>query len=180
MNRLRLAIFAALLPLAAAGQASKNYALAGGTLVYKVSHPIHVFEATSKDVKGKGFCHDQVCDFLVATPVKSFDSGDSNRDLHMLQVTKGGDFPMVLVRFQIPQVKVNDPTLDVTMEIEFAGQKAKYEHVSFAQSVSDGVHHVTGTIPATVKDFKIDPPSFFTVPIKNEIPIRVDLTWKPL
>jgi hypothetical protein len=30
--------------------------------------------------------------------VKSFDSGDSNRDLHMLQATRGAQFPLVTVR----------------------------------------------------------------------------------
>lgn len=170
----------ALLAAPVFAQANQNFALAGGTLVYKVTHPIHVFEATSKDAKGKGFCHEQVCDFLIAAPVKSFDSGDTNRDLHMLQVTKGGDFPMVLVRFQIPRSKIDDPSLDVKLEVEFAGQKVQYDHVQFSQTVSGGAHHVTGTIPATVKDFKIDPPSFFTVPIKNEIPVHVDLTWKPI
>jgi len=28
-------------------------------------------------------------------------------------------------------------------------------------------------------DFKIDPPSLLTMPVKNEIPIRVDMTWSP-
>jgi hypothetical protein len=37
---------------------------------------------------------------------------------------------------------------------------------------------ITVTIPATCSDFKIDRPSFFTVPIKNEIPVRVDMMWR--
>jgi hypothetical protein len=43
------------------------------------------------------------CDFLIAVPVKSFDSGNSNRDLHMLQVTRGGQFPMITVRTRLPE-----------------------------------------------------------------------------
>ncbi len=39
--------------------------------------------------------------------------------------------------------------------------------------------HITGTVPATLTDFKIPPPSFLTVPIKNAIPVKVDLVWKP-
>jgi hypothetical protein len=38
---------------------------------------------------------------------------------------------------------------------------------------------ITGTVPATCSDFKIDRPSFLTVPIRNEIPVTVDATWKP-
>ncbi len=34
-------------------------------------------------------------------------------------------------------------------------------------------------IPATGADFKIYRPRFLTVPIKNETPVRIDLTWRP-
>jgi hypothetical protein len=37
--------------------------------------------------------------------------------------------------------------------------------------------HITGPIPLTCSDFNIDRPSFLTVPIKNEIPVRVGMTW---
>ena len=39
---------------------------------------------------------------------------------------------------------------------------------------------MTGTIPATVSDFKIEPPSLLAIPTKNEIPVRVEMTWRPL
>ncbi|MGB6608833.1 MAG: hypothetical protein WBE63_03795 [Acidobacteriaceae bacterium] len=39
---------------------------------------------------------------------------------------------------------------------------------------------ITGTVPATCSDFKIDRPSFLTVPIRNEIPVTVDATWRPM
>ena len=35
-------------------------------------------------------------------------------------------------------------------------------------------------VPATLSDFKIDPPSLLAVPVKNEMPVRVDMTWRPL
>ena len=37
---------------------------------------------------------------------------------------------------------------------------------------------ISGTIPATLSDFKIDPPSLLTIPVKNEIPVRVEMTWR--
>ena len=30
---------------------------------------------------------------------------------------------------------------------------------------------------ATLSDFKIDPRSLLTMPVKNEIPVRVEMTW---
>jgi hypothetical protein len=51
--------------------------------------------------------------------------------------------------------------------------------VAFHQTVEGPNHHITGNIPSTLTDFKIPPPTFLTVPIKNEIPVRVDMTWHP-
>ena len=39
--------------------------------------------------------------------------------------------------------------------------------------------HISGTIPATLSDFKIEPPWLLTPPVKNEIPVKIDLTWSP-
>src|SRR5881397_2305288 len=92
-----------LLPLfaSAAGAAGKDWQLQESTLIYHVSHPLHQSEGVSHAARGKGVCNAGQCDFLIAVPVKSFDSGDSNRDLHMLQVARGGQFPMVTVRTRL-------------------------------------------------------------------------------
>src|ERR1700734_1670623 len=84
----------------AASAADTQWVLDQATLIYHVSHPLHQTEGVSTAAKGKGVCHAGQCDFLIAVPVKSFDSGDSNRDLHMLQVARGGQFPIVSVRTQ--------------------------------------------------------------------------------
>ena len=78
--------------------ADSQWVLEQSILTYHVSHPLHQVDGVSQAARGKGVCHDGQCDFLIAVPVKSFDSGDSNRDLHMLQVTRGAQFPMVTVR----------------------------------------------------------------------------------
>jgi hypothetical protein len=72
---------------------------------------------------------------------------------------------------------VNAATLDCEIEVQFAGRTAQYAHVRFQQDVRGPEHHITGIVPATLTDFKIPPPSFLTVPIKNEIPVKVDMSW---
>lgn len=169
-----------LLLVTATGYAQKDvqWALVQSTLTYHMSHPMHEVDGTSHAARGKGTCHAGQCDFLIAAPVKSFDSGDTNRDLHMLETTRGAQFPMVIVRTHFPESETAEPTLYADLEVQFAGQVAHYQHVAF-QSTSQGSQvHIRGTIPATCSDFKIDRPSFFTVPIKNEIAIKVDMTWQ--
>jgi hypothetical protein len=163
--------------LAAAGDS--RWVLQQGTLTYHVSHPLHQSEGVSHEVKGKGICHAGQCDFLIAVPVKSFDSGDSNRDLHMIQVTRGAQFPMVTVRTKLPESAATSATIQADLEIQFAGQTAQYKQVSFQLAKQGDQIRITGSIPATLTDFKIDPPTLLTMPVKNEMPVRVDLTWRP-
>ena len=149
------------------------------TLTYHVSHPLHQTYGISHAARGKGFCHDSQCDFLIAVPVKSFDSGDSNRDIHMVQVTRGAEFPMITVRTRLPESSAASTTANADLEIQFAGQTVHYKQVPLQLIRQGNDTKVTGTIPATLSDFKIDPPSLLTLPVKNEIPIKVEMTWTP-
>jgi hypothetical protein len=162
--------------VAASGQT--QYVLVKSTLTYHMSHPIHQVDGTSTEAKGKGACGGSRCDFLIAAPVKSFTSGDSNRDLHMVQTVRGAENPMVVVRTTLPNPVPADGSMYADIEVQFAGQTAHYQHVAFQKTTSGGQILIRGTVPATCADFKIDPPSFLTVAIKNEIPVQVDMTWQ--
>ena len=175
LGKLRLAFW--LLALPALAGADSQWVLEQGTLTYHVSHPLHQSEGVSHAARGKGVCHDGQCDFLIAVPVKSFDSGDSNRDLHMLQVTRGAQFPIVTVRTRVPESASASATINLDLEIQFAGQTVQYKQVPFQRVVQGSETRITGTIPAKLTDFKIDPPSLLTMPVKNEMPVRIDLTW---
>ncbi|HEY3972824.1 MAG TPA: hypothetical protein VGM18_07455 [Candidatus Sulfotelmatobacter sp.] len=178
MNKKILALFffVALPNLFAADHA---WILKQGTLTYHVSHPLHQTDGISHAARGKGLCHEGQCDFLIAVPVKTFDSGDSNRDLHMIQVTRGAEFPMVSVRTRVPEAASTAASIRLDIEVQFAGQTAQYKQVPFEVTTQGNEKHIVGTIPATLSDFKIDPPSLLTLPVKNEIPVRVDMTWTP-
>jgi hypothetical protein len=166
----------ALLP--AFAQTDSQWVLAESTLTYHVSHPLHQVDGVSHAARGKGVCHAGQCDFLIAVPVKSFDSGDSNRDLHTLQVARGGQFPVVTVRTRLPEDASASATIHADLEVQFAGQTAKYSQVSLQQVTQGNQTRISGTIPTTLSDFKIDPPSLLALPVKNEIPVRVEMTWQ--
>ena len=175
---MRFTVLAAIaLGCASVASAQNQWVLDKSTLTYHMSHPLHQVDGTSTAARGKGLCSTGQCAFLIAAQVKSFDSGDSNRDLHMLQVTRGAEFPLVSVRTTIPQPSGTSGPIYADLDVEFAGQKVHYSHVAFQLEMNGNNVHLTGTVPATCSDFKIDPPSFLAMPIKNEIPVRVDMTW---
>jgi hypothetical protein len=168
-----------LLALPALGGPDSQWVLEQSTLTYHVSHPLHQSEGVSHAARGKGVCRDGQCDFLIAVAVKSFDSGDSNRDLHMIQVTRGAQFPLVTVRTRLPETASSSATVHADLEIQFAGQTVQYKQVSFDLAKQGNETHLSGTIPATLADFKIEPPTLLAMPVKNEIPVRVEMTWRP-
>ena len=177
MKTLYLSIALLLASVSLAG-ADSQWLLDQSTLTYHVSHPLHQVDGVSHAARGKGVCHVGQCDFLIAVTVKSFDSGDSNRDLHMLQATRGAQYPMVTVRTHLPESAAQESTIHADLDIEFAGQSVHYKDVPFEVATQGKEKKLTGTIPAKVSDFKIEPPTLLTMPIKNDIPVKLEMTWR--
>ena len=172
-----LASLAVFVAHSASAQTDTQWVADEATLSYHMSHPMHEVDGVSHAARGKGVCHAGWCDFLIAVPVKTFDSGDINRDLHMIEATRGAQFPLIQVRAHFPQAETTQQWIHADLEVQFAGQTAHYAQVPFERWQQGGEVRITGTIPLTCSDFKIDRPSFLTVPIKNEIPVRVNMTW---
>lgn len=74
------------------------------------------------------------------------------------------------MRTRLPEDASSSAAVHADLEIQFAGQTAEYRQVPL-QLAKDGDNiRITGTIPATLSDFKIDPPSLLAIPIKNDCP----------
>jgi hypothetical protein len=174
--------FAAVFLLVAAtcsAHAQSEWVLQQSSITWHITHPVHEVDGTSHAAKGKGNCAAGACDFLIAVPLNTFSSGDSNRDLHMLQTVRGAQFPMVAVRTHLAEAELSAATIHADLEIQFAGQTVHYSQVPFTRTQHGADVEIAGTIPATCSDFRIDRPSFLTVPIRNEIPVKIDITWHP-
>jgi len=165
------------LSLPVLARADSQWVLKQSTLTYHVSHPLHEAEGTSHAARGKGECHAGECNFLIAVPVKSFDSGNSNRDLHMLQITRGAQYPMVIVRIQLSEKELESPSIQANLNISFAGQNKDYQQVPLKRVAKGNAIEVSGTIPLKCSDFKITRPELLAMPIKDEVPVNLDTTW---
>ena len=86
---------------------------------------------------------------------------------------------MVTVRTRLPEAASASATIHADLEIQFAGQTTQFKQVAFQLVTQGNETRISGTIPAMLSDFKIDPPSLLTMPVKNEIPVRVEMTWHP-
>lgn len=158
-----------------------GWELAPSSLTYRVTHPLHKVAGKSVAARGKGKCGAKGCEFLVAVPVKSFDSGDGNRDAHMWETVLAGLHPMVQVRLTGLKVgKGQTPQgVEVDAEVEFAGKKVLFPGLALEVTEwgKEGVR-LKGTLPLSLKAFGIKAPALLTVPIKDEVPVELDLTWR--
>jgi hypothetical protein len=182
MKRSLAWFFAFLTPALALSAGEKaQWTLEKSEISYTVTHPLHVVSGKSLSAKGKGVCYGGHCDFLVAVPVKSFDSGDENRDLHMLEVTRAGLYPLIEVEVETPEIRSgqNPKTVTADFEVDFAGQKVEYQKVQLdVQDWKSEETRITGGFTLSLKAFNISPPSLLTMPVKDDVPVKLDMTWK--
>jgi hypothetical protein len=181
MKRFLAAFFLFLSPVWALSAPEKvQWSLEKSEIRYTVTHPLHVVHGKSLSAKGKGVCYTDHCEFLVGVPVKSFDSGDQNRDLHMQEVTKAGLYPLIEVKVRTPEIrsKLKPKTVLADLEVNFAGTTVEYKKVSLDVEWTADEAHITGGFTLSLKAFGITPPSLLTMPIKDEVPIELDMLWK--
>jgi hypothetical protein len=86
---------------------------------------------------------------------------------------------MVTVRTRLPEADSTSATIHADLEVQFAGQTVQYKQVPLQMVTEGNETRISGTIPATLSDFKIEPPTLLTLPVKNEIPVRAEMTWRP-
>lgn len=146
---------------------------------YTVDHPLKKATGTSRAAKGKVRCTARDCEALVAIAVNTFDSGDSNRDLHMLETTRGAAFPLITVRTRFALPATGQTELRANLQIEFAGEKASIEGVVLRLApAGDGALGVTGQFTLRLSEFKITPPSLLGMAVKNDVPVVIRSVWR--
>jgi len=64
------------------------------------------------------------------------------------------------------------------LEVQFASQTVQYRQIPFHHMTKGCEALITGTIPLTLTEFKIDPATLLALPVKNEIPVHVEMKWR--
>lgn len=157
---------------------SGKFELQKSKVNYLVTYLIKKADGDSVDSKGKGECNSN-CEFLVAAPVKSFQSKDSNRDSNMLKYAKADKFPLVVAKISSKN-EISNGVLVADLEIEFGGIKHIYKNVSFNAKISDGNLHVEGKLDLLLDQHQIEKPSLMGVQIKDIVPLTINADWKKI
>lgn len=152
----------------------ETWELQKGKGSYEVKHLIKKVHSESTQLKGKMECSEKECEFLIAAPVKSFTSSDSNRDSNMFDTTEASKFPVTSARGKFPKedlMKTGVWTLPV--DVEFHGVKKQYQ--AKVERIKD--QEFKSSFILKLDQHQIDRPSLFGVKINDEVPMNFEISW---
>lgn len=136
---------------------------------YKLSHPLHEVEATSKDA----FCilevdtaSKKIKAALVDVGVTTFDSGNSNRDSHAMEVVDAIHYPDA--KFLSTSIKYKGDSLFVNGNLTFHGV-TKSVTINALQKWNGDKLELDGAFDISLTEFKIKRPSLLLMPVNDDL-----------
>jgi hypothetical protein len=170
-------------PAQAAAQTTQ---LAGtGSVEYQMVHKFHKFTGISKAMAVRGTVDTSGLKVMARAQVSTFDSSNTNRDSHMMEVVEGEKYPWASVRAALPGFKL--PTtpgttkISVQASIELHGVAVSHP-IDLTLETKDGAHfHVSFEFSESLTAHKIERPSLLFVAVDDLITIvgKSDVTAKP-
>ena len=144
---------------------------------YKLTHPLHEVEATSKDA----YCvieadvqNKEIKSVFVQVDVTSFDSGNSNRDSHAMEVIDALTYPAAT--FKSSSISQNGDNLDVSGKLTFHGiTKEIIIPVKLTWSKDKLV--TEGSFDISLTEFHIERPSLLMIPVKDKLEFTLSQTF---
>lgn len=136
---------------------------------YKLVHPLHEIDAVSKDASvwvDMDEANRAIQRAFVQIPVTSFNSGNSNRDSHAMEVIDAITYPDV--RFTSTRVVRNGDSLNIAGNLTFHGV-TKPVNIYAAEVWTQGKLTVDGRFDISLTAFKVDRPSLLGVPVKDDL-----------
>jgi polyisoprenoid-binding protein YceI len=174
-------MLAAVMFAVGSGSASlkKEQADKGSTsITYYLVHPMHHIEATSKDVQCTAeldFAARVIKSVTVAVDVTTFDSGNSSRDSHAMEVIDALEYPEST--FTSKQIDQRGDSLFVTGTLTFHGI-SRDETIAARPQWSNSQVVVNGTLDVLLSDFKIERPSLLMIPVKDDLKFTLTAMFK--
>ena len=148
------------------------------SITYRIVHPLHEIEATSKDATYQlqaDPAKKEIVGVSAAVDVTTFDSGNSNRDSHAMEVIDAISFPEV--SFASTSVTEVGDSLKVTGKLTFHGVTQDIVAMAASKWSADKVQ-VSGNFILSLTAFKIERPSLLMIPVEDALRFTFTAAWK--
>ena len=148
-----------------------EYTIKAGEITYYGYHFLHDWQGTSNQINGNFTFDSSLENFngFISIPIKSFDSGNTNRDSNMLVYCKGIKYPDI--SFRPKEIIKNDKLVTVNGMLEFAGNIQDLTISVNIKATSDSSFTAKGKFNILLSKFDIDRPSLLFTEIDDKISI---------
>ena len=146
---------------------------ANSYITYEASHPVHDWSGTSDAVQGVIIMeNDMPTQMAIAATVSSFNSKNSNRDAHALEVLDALRFPKV--SFYSDEINLDGEALSLSGKLKFHGVSISLETKASWIKVQEK-WILEGAFDVTPSKFDIKLPSFMLVKMRDNMRISFRL-----
>jgi polyisoprenoid-binding protein YceI len=138
-------------------------------VAYRLVHPFHVVDATSRSVQYNvelDPARKEITKVTAQVDVTTFDSGNSNRDSHAMEVIDALTYPDV--QFTGTSVVQKDDSIFVTGKLTFHGVTNDVAMAGTAQWLPNEVD-VKGAFDLSLTAFKVERPALLMIPVEDKL-----------
>jgi polyisoprenoid-binding protein YceI len=139
------------------------------SVTYQLTHPLHEIESTSKDVNcwvDVDPAKKEITHAYVQIDVTTFNSGNSNRDSHAMEVIDAISYPNV--KFTSTSITKDGDKLKMAGGLTFHGV-TKSITFDIVPKWDNNKLTVTGNFVISLTEFKVERPSLLMIPVKDEL-----------
>lgn len=152
------------------GQVKRIYAEKEGSFIkYKLTHPLHEVEATSHDevcVIDADTAKKEIKQALVQVGVATFNSGNSNRDSHAMEVIDAITYPAA--KFLSDKITQKGDSLEISGKLTFHGITKEVTIAAFQKWGARSLE-VDGKFDISLTAYKIDRPTLLLMPVNDDL-----------
>jgi polyisoprenoid-binding protein YceI len=146
------------------------------SISYDMSHPFHDWTGKSNTLNSAIIClpnKDSISQVAVSVKISSFDSENSNRDSHVIEVTEALKFPTV--SFISSEIQYNTKnSLNIKGKLTFHGISKNISFIA-TKNTKDNLSNITGEFNLKMSDFGINPPTLMGVSTQDEFKIKFNM-----
>ena len=161
--------------------ATQTFELREGSLTYTLVHKLHEVQGVTHALEGRAQSQpDGSGRVQVRAKVMTFDSGNSNRDEHMREVTHEAAHPYATVKgtlsgLALPLAAPAEVTLHATVELNGVKQAAEIP----VKLTQEGARlRAKFTVPLSLDAFQIDKPELLFVKVDDRVVLSGDLIFE--
>ena len=148
------------------------------SIKYKGDHLLHSWEGVNDNVNGIAILDskgDQIEKIAILIYIRDFDSGNSGRDAHSLEVLEALEYPEI--RFYSESINIFGDKVNLKGTFNFHGIKIEKELTGNLKRNNETLQ-INGNFKLIPTDFEIKLPSFLSVKMENLLDIEYNIALK--